>query len=543
LLMDNHKGSLVAELYNVDSLEDSSLGLYALLNMPGFAVLALLRAEKSDVVGVRLKDYLDRLINFYHFAVPSCKALAPWEAIQRGPSCVPVNDVIELNQYMLHIGLLDFIPIAHAGSIFYRCIKADYKSLKIARGDPAVLYLYEFVSSFKNGRRSPLLLPVNLLAIMAHKDGRSWGNAFFFSEMARCRSTQLPAAAFLDSFADKTKVYSSILASSMVPSNCAKLAPIKNSDTVFDGATGRWSEVFRSYCRDIYGPVEIARVLATHFGPCYNYFNPTVGLCRWLSAPVVLKVPYHQGTAVQHQYLPFADTTSWPANCVMVNPSLGDIMLYMQVTLSPPAAVVLRYADLAMLEKVCIVLKRLCPTANVLYFVATVPHVAIVLGGDIHLADLAKGRLNLERGLAAAVLMYARARLRGDDNTSFVWRLVDVNKGLAVRPLFSGYRLVVADQTPLIMAHRAVPRLFPESAWKFQAFFHPGRFYTIDHEVRNYDPPEDFRPQYDHIIRIDIEEGEIAPFSDDTTALLANHFETHYAEERSSRRNNSVLML
>jgi len=296
----------------------------------------------------------------------------------------------------------------------------------------------------RGNRRVPLALPHNLLSLMPVSRGAGYAT-HHYNQFVRSGSTLMPASVFYNDYADMCTVYSATLAGDMNPDLASSLVIKRGKDTIFNDYT-RWRNVFTQYCRDLYGPIHHKRVIASHFVG-FNFAGDCVQLTQWLPTPVTLRAHTHitAGSVVLHRNLA-PQFGNWPRNCVMIDPDLGDVMLYCQTMFCPPSAIVFSYLKLYMLPDFLTHLGKFSDNVSITIMLAEEPHFVVSPFGDLPIPNLMGARLHLERADLQALLMYARHCLVFGEVGGVVWDFHLVDNCTIVEPLVGGFNLLFVNQ-------------------------------------------------------------------------------------------------
>lgn len=353
-------------------------------------------------------------------------------------------DLPSFHRQMMYRGNLDFTPVVYMGQVFYKCVKADY-SIPFTRGTFKTLCLLEFTSMVKNNVRVPLVLPANLRSIIEAPLGGPNPSTTYFNVLVRTGSTQMPASAFYNAYADQVSVYAALLIGDLLTFKVKDLVIRRGRSTLFEDNL-RWSAFFRQFCRDVYGPLDIKRVVAWQFAN-YNFACDCYHLVDWLEAPCTIRAYPHAvaGTAIRHTVMK-PDQYDWPNDCVLVNPELGDLMLYVQAKNRPPAAMVLHYRRIYQLSEYLTHIALYCSSVRIFILLAAEPHIAVLPFGNMSIVLLKRSIVHIERGLIEAILLYARNCLIEGKPGSVSWQFDIFNDCHQVTPLIGGYNLPFVNQ-------------------------------------------------------------------------------------------------
>jgi len=200
-----------------------------------------------------------------------------------------------------------------------------------------------------------------------------------------------------------------------------------------------------------------------------------------LTTPVTIRAHIHDvaGSAVPHRIMSKVGD-SWPYDCVMIQPEVGEVMFYVQNKYTVPAAVVITYDTLDMLSQYLNHLKVWTDSVQIIILLAAIPHVAIIpFNGDMSIREAKSARLSIERGIIQATLAYARHCLVANQPGSVVWKLNVVAGATIVEPLIGGTNLIFANQKLPDLRIGSLSRVVRPCFANYNSLYHVGAYYQV----------------------------------------------------------------
>jgi len=336
-----------------------------------------------------------------------------WGGWNNGTIC---SNAISLNRATLYAAHVEAVPVTRDGATYSVINKCRYDSVPFLPGDNPQLLA---CNMFRIGSRGiePRPSPSNLINVFT-KTKTFWGASYATPIIAKVLASDAPkipnALAMgywlgknMNQIIDKSKLID--------PTIAFQIEPLPGATSIFAGKvlTG-WSAMFSGFAHDFYGNVSASRALAgTGFTGFYGELND---LSLWLASPSILKVKNRVESVIKHEYIEYVNTSKWPTNMLVYNPTPAQLNLALVANLKQVKALAIPLTNVLSSAPQVKAFSRNFARVNLDVYCADPPLLVITAGNEetgLFGTGLKKKLALIEKAFVAGFLRLYKERAKG----------------------------------------------------------------------------------------------------------------------------------